>query len=91
LDLKDVDTLSEGFSSRRANDGKIIFGMKRTEALERTVLWTQDARRISRALSESKDRSRMRAFKLEESKELSKDAESGKKVEARQDVEDLDP
>ncbi len=49
LSEKDVGNLAKGFAERTVANGKIIFGLRRTNLLKATVHWAQDFRRISRA------------------------------------------
>jgi hypothetical protein len=43
-----IGSLSKGFTERTMANGKIIFGLRRTNFLKATVHWVQDFRRISR-------------------------------------------
>ena len=47
LSEKDITTMSSSFSNRTANNGRIIFGTKRTKLLKATIHWVQDFFRIS--------------------------------------------
>ena len=48
LTEKDVGSLSKGFSEKAANQGKISFGLHRTNLLKLAIHWAQDFRRVSR-------------------------------------------
>jgi hypothetical protein len=93
LDDKDIDKLAEGFGRRTPANGRIIFGLKRTNNLKSVVEFTKDFGRISRVpsldriedaasfhivIEEALDRSRMRKHKEADSKELSTAASPGK-------------
>ena len=49
LSEANIDELAKGFASRRVQDGKISFGLKRIIFLKASIHWTQDFRRISRS------------------------------------------
>jgi hypothetical protein len=51
LSEKDINSLSKGFSDRTAVNGRINFGVRRTNHLKATIHWAQDFRRISRELT----------------------------------------
>jgi hypothetical protein len=48
LTEKDIGSLAKSFAERTTANGKIIFGLRRTNLLKATVHWAQDFRRISR-------------------------------------------
>jgi hypothetical protein len=48
LTEKDVTSLAKGFAKRAAAQGRIIFGLRRTNLLKATIHWAQDFRHISR-------------------------------------------
>jgi hypothetical protein len=48
LTEKDVGALAKGFQERTAADGRIVFGLRRTNLLNVAIHWAQDFRRISR-------------------------------------------
>ncbi len=49
LSEANIDELAKGFASRRVQDGKISFGLKRIIFLKASIHWTQDFWRISRS------------------------------------------
>ena len=48
LKEKDISELAKGFADRSVANGKVIFGLRRTNLLKAIVHWVQDFRRISR-------------------------------------------
>lgn len=93
LTEKDVSALAKGFAERTAAQGRIIFGLRRTNLLKATINWAQDFKRVSRAVSldgvddepafrvlieTAKQRSQIRKHNTEESDGLSKAADPGK-------------
>jgi hypothetical protein len=50
LSEKDVSSLAKGFSERTVTNGRIVFGLRRTNLLKGTVHRAQDFRRISKRL-----------------------------------------
>ncbi len=93
LTEKDVGSLATGFAARTQTNGKIIFGLRRTNLLKATIHWAQDFRRISRvpnldgvadqaefrsALDTARLRAQIRKHAAEESDSLSKAADPGK-------------
>jgi hypothetical protein len=48
LTEKDIGSLAKGFAERTQVNGKINFGLRRTNLLKATIHWAQDFRRISR-------------------------------------------
>ena len=94
LTEKDVSALAKGFADRTSvAQGRIIFGLRRTNLLKATINWAQDFRRVSRAVSldgvvdgaafrvlieTAKQRSQIRKHNAEESDGLSKAADPGK-------------
>ena len=51
LSEKDVSSLVKGFAGRTVANGRIVFGLRRTNLLKATFHWARDFRRISRAPS----------------------------------------
>jgi hypothetical protein len=93
LTEKDIGSLAKGFAERTTVNGKIIFGLRRTNLLKATIHWAQDFRRISRvptlddiadqaefreALETARLRAQIRRHNAEESDGLSKAADPGK-------------
>jgi hypothetical protein len=93
LTEKDVGSLAKGFAERTQQQGRIIFGLRRTNLLKATIHWAQDFRRISRgvtldgiadaaafkiAIETAKQRAQIRKHNAEESSSLSKAADPGK-------------
>jgi hypothetical protein len=93
LTEKDVGSLPKGFAERTQANGKIIFGLRRTNLLKAAIHWAQDFRRISgvpnlddvadqaefrEALETARLRAQMRRHNAEESDGLSKAADPGK-------------
>ena len=93
LSEKDVSNLAKGFAERTAGDGRINFGLRRTNRLKATIHWAQDFRRISKevTLDETADvaefreqietarqRAQIRSHNAEEADGLSKAADPGK-------------
>jgi hypothetical protein len=90
---KDVGSLAKGFADRTQANGKMIFGLRRTDPLKATAHWAQDFRRIGRvpkldeiadqadfraALETARLRAQTRRHNAEESDSLSKAADPGK-------------
>ena len=90
---KDVGNLAKGFAERTVANGKIIFGLRRTNLLKATIHWAQDFRRISRepsldgienmrgfkvAIKTAKQRAKIRKYNSEESDSLAKASDPGK-------------
>jgi hypothetical protein len=48
LESKDITSLADGFASRTVANGKITFGLRRTNLVKASVHWIQDFGRISR-------------------------------------------
>jgi hypothetical protein len=93
LSEKDVGSLAKGFAERTAANGRIIFGLRRTNLLKATVHWAQDFRRISRepsleniedmddfklAIDTARQRAQIRKHNADESDSLSKASDPGK-------------
>jgi hypothetical protein len=93
LSEKDIGSLSKGFSERTVANGRINFGLRRTNYLKATIHWTQDFRRISReptldgienindfkdAIEQARQRAQMRKHTSEESESLIKSSDPGK-------------
>ena len=93
LEIKDIGSLAKGFAERSAANGRIIFGLKRTNLLKATVNWVQDFGRISRepslgdiedaddfraAIEIARQRAHIRQHNADESDSLSKAADPGK-------------
>ena len=93
LTEKDVSSLAKRFAERTAADGRIIFGLRRTNLLKATIHWAQDFRRISKEvtlkdtvdaaefrvqLETARQRALIRGHNAEESDGLSKAADPGK-------------
>jgi hypothetical protein len=47
LTEKDIGALSKEFAERTAAQGRIVFGLRRTNLLKASINWAQDFRRIS--------------------------------------------
>ena len=93
LSERDVGNLAKGFAERTVANGKIIFGLRRTNLLKATIHWAQDFRRISRepsldgienmrgfkvAIETAKQRAKIRKYNSEESDSLAKASDPGK-------------
>ena len=93
LTEKDISELSKGFAERTAANGKVVFGLRRTNLLKATVHWIQDFRRISREpsldditdqedfkakIDLARQRAQIRKHNIEESDSLSKASDPGK-------------
>jgi hypothetical protein len=94
LTEKDIGTLAKGFADRTVAQGRINFGLRRTNLLKATIHWAQDFRRISRAVTldtatvdaaafriiieEARQRAATRKHNSDESDGLSKAADPGK-------------
>ena len=93
LTEKDVGSMAKGFAERTQAQGRIIFGLRRTNLLKAAVHWAQDFRRISRVVSldgidnavafklvieTARQRAYIRKFNAEEDSGLSKAADPGK-------------
>lgn len=89
----DVSSLSKGFADRRMADGRITFGLRRTNLLKAVIHWAQDFRRISRevtldgiadadefkaAIEIAAQRAKIRKHNADESDAVSKAADPGK-------------
>ncbi len=93
LAIKDIGSLAKGFAERSVVNGRIIFGLKRTNLLKATVNWVQDFGRISRepnldgiddvddfraVIEVARQRAHIRQHNADESDSLSKAADPGK-------------
>jgi hypothetical protein len=93
LTEKDIGALAKGFAERTANQGRVIFGLRRTNHLKASIHWAQDFRRISRLVTldhtadaaefrtqieTARQRAQIRKHNAEESDSLSKAADPGK-------------
>jgi hypothetical protein len=93
LQEKDIIHLAKGFSDRTIANGRINFGLRRTNLLKATVHWVHDFRRISReptldsinnvqeyreAIEIARQRASTRKHNADESDTLSKAADPGK-------------
>jgi hypothetical protein len=93
LTEKDIGSLAKGFAERTAAQGRIIFGLRRTNLLKAAIHWAQDFRRISRTVTldpaidaaefrtqieAAKQRAVIRKHNAEESDGLSKASDPGK-------------
>ena len=93
LTEKDIGDLAKGFAERTAVNGKIIFGLRRTNLLKATTHWVQDFRRVSReptlegiedeagfreAIEIARQRAQIRKHNVDESDSLSKASDPGK-------------
>jgi hypothetical protein len=93
LTHSDIADLAKSFSARTVVNGKITFGLKRTQLLKAVVDWVQDFSRISRepslegidsdvafhaAIQLAYERGKMRASKLADSDKLVSAANPGK-------------
>jgi hypothetical protein len=93
LTEKDISSLAKGFAERTQTQGKIIFGLRRTNLLKAAIHWAQDFRRISRPvlldpamnkagfrvqIEEARQRAVIRKHNAEESDGLSKASDPGK-------------
>jgi hypothetical protein len=90
---KDIASLSKGFAERTAAQGKINFGLRRTNLLKATIHWAKDFLRVSRepsldgivdreefkeALEIARQRAVIRQHNADESAQVSKSADPGK-------------
>ena len=94
LTEKDIRDVAETFGQRTANDGRFIFGIRRTRLLIGLVHWVQDFGRIGEtpnmtvyindpdgfcnALDTALDRARVRKIELDQCDTVSKAADPGK-------------
>jgi hypothetical protein len=93
LTEKDITSLAKGFAERAVAQGRIIFGLRRTNLLKATIHWAQDFRCISKevtlegiddaadfrnAIKTARQRAQIRKHSAEESDSLSKAADPGK-------------
>jgi hypothetical protein len=93
LTVKDVTSLAKGFGERTTAQGRINFGMRRTNYLKATLHWAQDFRRVSRdvtlndvnditdfreQIEVARQRALIRSHNAAESDGLSKAADPGK-------------
>jgi hypothetical protein len=93
LNEKDISEMAKGFADRGNNNGRVVFGLRRTNLLKATVHWVQDFRRISRepnlddindlddfkeAIEEARQRAQIRKSSIDESDALSKASDPGK-------------
>jgi hypothetical protein len=93
LTEKDVSNLSKDFKDRTIAQGRIQFGLRRTNDLKLTICWAQDFRRISKevtlegitdaaqfkaALAIARQREVVRSHNMEGSDNLAKAADPGK-------------
>jgi hypothetical protein len=93
LDHQDISDLAKGFSNRTNANGKITFGLKRTNRLKAVVDWTQDFARVSReptlegiedeaafyrVIEIAFERGKLRKHKMEDSDKLIAAASPGK-------------
>jgi len=94
LTEKDIGALAKGFAERTLAQGRIVFGLRKTNLLKASINWAQDFRRISREVSldpavtdeamfrdqieTARQRSIIRKYNTDESDGLSKAADPGK-------------
>ena len=94
LTEKDIGSLAKGFAERSAAQGRIVFGLRRTNLLKGAIHWAQDFRRISRdvtldpavinaaefriQIETARQRAMIRKHNAEESDGLMKAADPGK-------------
>jgi hypothetical protein len=48
---KDIGALAKGFTERTVAQGRIVFGLRRTNRLKAAINWAQDFRRVSREVT----------------------------------------
>ena len=103
LTEKDIRDVAETFGRRTANDGRFIFGIRRTRLLIGLVHWVQDFARVGKnpnmnafindpaafrdALDIALDRARVRKIELDQSNTVSKAADPGKFKDERKWLE----
>jgi hypothetical protein len=51
LTEKDIGALAKGFAERTVAQGRIVFGLRRTNRLKAAINWAQDFRRVSREVT----------------------------------------
>jgi hypothetical protein len=94
LKERDIQDIAESFAKRTDNDGRYLFGIRRTRLLIGLIHWVQDFARINKnpiinqyigeaddfctALHVASDRADVRKLELDQSDTVSKAADPGK-------------